>query len=96
MSPDIGEKGKKEAKGAIQPFGGLEKGHYSLTYPQETDSVVKVLLLLFSKDFVQRFLNFYERSGPAIGAKTLLVFPAKSQQEFPGGRFVPNQVFVGF
>jgi len=41
-------------------------------------------------------VKFYERSGSAIGAKTLLVFPAKSQQEFPGGRFVPNQVFIGF
>ena len=41
-------------------------------------------------------VEFYERSGLAFRAKALLVFPAKSQQKFPGGRFVPNQVFIGF
>ncbi len=41
-------------------------------------------------------VEFHERSGPAFWAESLLVFPAKSQQEFPGGRLVPNQVFVGF
>lgn len=32
----------------------------------------------------------------AFRTKPLLFFPAKSQQEFLDGRFVPNQVFIGF
>jgi hypothetical protein len=62
-------------------------------YPTPCEVMINVATLFTSSSAV---VKFYERSGPAIGAKTLLVFPAKSQQEFPGGRFVPNQVFIGF